>query len=178
MNSTPVLILPGWMNSGPAHWQSRWESLHGYQRVEQSNWQRPLRGDWIARLEEVLLQCTKPAVLVAHSLGCVHAAAWASHSKNVTRVKAALLVAPADVDRADVRDIFPSWSPMSMRKLPFKTVVLASSDDPFCELSRAKEFASAWGSDFISVGMRGHVNAQSGLGDWPAGHAQVKRLAA
>ena len=54
MNLAPVLILPGWQNSGPGHWQSRWELAHGYQRVEQHDWLRPLRGDWIARLEEVL----------------------------------------------------------------------------------------------------------------------------
>ena len=44
--NTTVLILPGWQNSGPDHWQSRWERTHSYTRVEQSDWQRPLRGDW------------------------------------------------------------------------------------------------------------------------------------
>ena len=71
MNPANVLILPGWQNSDPDHWQSRWERNHGYLRVEQHDWQRPLRGDWIARLEEVLLDCSQPAVLVAHSLGCL-----------------------------------------------------------------------------------------------------------
>ena len=66
-----ILILPGWQNSGPDHWQSRWERVHGYRRVEQSDWMCPLRGDWIARLEEVLLESDVPAVLVAHSLGCL-----------------------------------------------------------------------------------------------------------
>jgi predicted alpha/beta hydrolase family esterase len=42
-----VLILPGWQNSGPDHWQSRWEALYGYQRVQQHDWMRPLRGDSI-----------------------------------------------------------------------------------------------------------------------------------
>ena len=75
MNPRNVLILPGWQGSGPEHWQSRWERAHGYTRVEQHDWQRPLRGDWIARLEDVLLACDEPAVLVAHSLGCLHVAA-------------------------------------------------------------------------------------------------------
>ena len=86
MNPRNVLILPGWQGSGPDHWQSRWERLYGYTRVEQHDWMRPLRGDWIARLEEVVLGCDierdGPAVLVAHSLGCPHVAAWAAHSKN------------------------------------------------------------------------------------------------
>ena len=77
MNPSAVLILPGWQNSGPLHWQSRWEAAHGFQRVEQHDWLRPLRGDWTARLEEVLLGLNEPAVLVAHSLGCLLVAAWA-----------------------------------------------------------------------------------------------------
>ena len=180
MNHSNVLILPGWQGSGPDHWQSRWERLHGYTRVEQHDWMRPLRGDWIARLEDVLLACDVerdgPAVLVAHSLGCQHVAAWASHSRNTHRVKAALLVAPADVERDDVRMLLPSWTPIPLAKLPFKTLLFASSNDPFCSPVRARQFASAWGTDFTDVGACGHLNAESGLGDWPQAHAQLRRL--
>ncbi len=81
MVSSNILLLPGWQNSGPDHWQSHWEALHGYQRVEQHDWMRPLRGDWMARLEEVVLDADGPVVLVAHSLGCILIAAWAAHSR-------------------------------------------------------------------------------------------------
>ena len=174
----PVLILPGWQNSGPEHWQSRWERLHGYARVEQHDWMRPLRGDWVARLEDVLLSCPQPALLVAHSLGCIHTAAWASHSKNTGRVKAALLVAPPDTERDDMRHMLPSWSPLPLQKLPFKAVVIASGNDPFCSLARARQFANAWGADFLDAGERGHINADSGLGDWPEAHVQLVALMA
>ena len=90
MRPSNILLLPGWQGSGAEHWQSRWERSYGYQRVEQHDWQRPLRGDWLARLEEVLLSCDEPALLVAHSLGCIQLAAWAAHSGNTQRVKAAL----------------------------------------------------------------------------------------
>ena len=176
--SSPVLILPGWQNSGPAHWQSRWERTHGYTRVEQHDWIRPLRGDWIARLEDVLLGCAHPAVLVAHSLGCIHTAAWASHSRNTGRVKAALLVAPPDTERDDLRQMLPGWSLIPLQKLPFKTIVFASSNDPFCDPSRARQFASAWGAEFVDAGELGHLNAESGLGDWPEAHARLLRLMA
>jgi predicted alpha/beta hydrolase family esterase len=177
-STTPVLVLPGWQNSGPEHWQSRWERAHGYTRVEQHDWMRPLRGDWIARLEDVLLDCPRHAVLVAHSLGCIHAAAWASHSRNTGRVKAALLAAPPDTERDDVRQMLPSWSPVPLQKLPFKALVMASSNDPFCSPARARQFAEAWGADFIDAGELGHLNAESGLGDWPEAHAQLLRLMA
>ena len=176
MNPCNVLILPGWQGSGPAHWQSRWERTHGYTRVEQHDWMRPLRGDWIARLEDVLLSCDAPAVLVAHSLGCQHVAAWAAHSRNTHRVKGALLVAPPDVERVDVCALLPSWSPVARGRLPFQTRLFASSNDPFCSLERAREFASVWGTEVIDVGPRGHLNADSGLGDWPDAHEQLLQL--
>ena len=78
MKPSNVLLLPGWQNSGPQHWQSLWEQRYGYVRVDQHDWERPLRGDWITRLEEVLLTRDEPAVLVAHSLGCSLVAAWAA----------------------------------------------------------------------------------------------------
>lgn len=180
MNPAKVLILPGWQNSGPDHWQSRWQTAYGYQRVEQHDWMRPLRGDWIARLEDVLLSLDferdGPAVLVAHSLGCIHVAAWAAHSQNTHRVQGALLVAPPDVEREDLRNMLPGWSPVPLNKLPFKTLVLASSDDPFCSQSRAQTFAKSWGAEFVAVGPGGHLNAESGLGDWPAGFFQLQSL--
>ncbi len=172
-----VLILPGWQDSGPLHWQSRWQQLHGYRRVEQHDWMRPLRGDWSMRLEETLLGLgDAPAVLVAHSLGCQLVAAWAAHSRQTQRVKAALLVAPADAEREDLRTRLPSWSPLVLQTLPFKSTVVASRNDPFCSLARAQQFARAWGSALQPIGEAGHVNADSGLGDWPQGHALLQAL--
>ena len=175
MSPACVFVLPGWQNSGPDHWQSRWERTHGYQRVEQHDWQRPLRGDWIARLEDVLLGCSEPAVLVAHSLGCMTVAAWASHSKNTHLVKAALLVAPPDTAREDICQMLPGWAP-PLQRLPFAAQVMASSNDPFCSLARAEQFAAAWGAGFEDVGALGHINSDSGLKDWPAAHAALTRL--
>ena len=105
MKPSQVLVLPGWHNSGPDHWQSRWEAQHAYVRVQQHDWMRPLRGDWIARLEEVLLGQSGPSVLVAHSLGCMLVAAWAAHSRNTHLVSAALLVAPGDPEREELRPV-------------------------------------------------------------------------
>lgn len=176
MKPSNVLILPGWQNSGPDHWQSRWERAHGYQRVEQHDWMHPLRGDWIARLEEVLLACDEPAVLVAHSLGCILTAAWAAHSKNTQRVRGALLVAPPDVEREDIRPMLSSWAPVPLQPLPFPAVVFTSSNDPFCAPARAAQFAAAWGGKCIEAGPRGHLNADSGLGDWPEAHLHLRGL--
>ncbi|MDQ3058878.1 MAG: alpha/beta fold hydrolase [Pseudomonadota bacterium] len=176
MKPRNILTLPGWQGSPPAHWQSRWEHLYGYTRVEEHDWQRPLRGDWMARLEEVLLACDEPAVLVAHSLGCLQVAAWASHSRNTQRVRAALLVAPPDTEREDLRALLPSWSPVPLPALPFQSLVVASSNDPYCTPERTRQFAGAWGAALIEAGAHGHLNAESALGDWPQAHEHLLQL--
>jgi predicted alpha/beta hydrolase family esterase len=137
---------------------------------------RPLRGDWIARLEDVVLSTTEPVVLVAHSLGCVLVAAWAAHTRNAHRVKAALLVAPGDVEREALRPVLASWSPIPQQALPFQSTLVASHDDPYCSFERAQSFAAAWGSTLVDLGAAGHINADSGLADWPQGQALLQTL--
>lgn len=176
MNPSNVLLLPGWQNSGPDHWQSRWEHRHGYRRVDQHDWMRPLRGDWSARLEEVLLACDEPALLVGHSLGCQLVAAWAAHSGQTHRVRAALLVAPGDVEQEDLRPVLASWSPILSQPLPFKSLLLGSRNDPYCAFGRAQQMAAAWGSEFVDYGYSGHINADSDLGAWDEGHGMLQGL--
>ena len=176
MSKPNILLLPGWHNSGPDHWQSRWETLYGDQRVVQHDWEQPLRGDWLARLEDVLLEQTGPSILVAHSLGCMLVAAWAAHSRNWARVSAALLVAPGDPAQDKLRAALKSWMPVPEQRLPFPSLLLGSQDDPYCSLARAQQFASQWGAQWIDYGACGHINGDSGLGDWPEGRALLARL--
>ena len=171
-----VLLLPGWQDSGATHWQSRWEALHGYSRVQQDDWLWPRRGDWMTRLEETLLENPTPAVLVAHSLGCHLVAAWAAHSRHVARVHAALLVAPPDAERDDTPPNLYSWRPIVRQRLPFRSLVVASSDDAYCSLARASGLAADWGSAWCLLGARGHINSESQLGEWSEGHALLQPL--
>ncbi len=176
INQARILILPGWQNSGPGHWQSLWQDKFSYQRVEQHNWTQPLRGDWIVRLEEVVLSAEMPVVLVAHSLGCQLVAAWAACSRHADRVSAALLVAAGDVEREELRPVLASWSPIVLQPLPFPSKLVASTNDPYCSFERASQFAKAWGAELVNAGALGHLNADSGLGDWPQGQALLQQL--
>lgn len=176
MMTPRVLVLPGWLGSGPNHWQSRWEALYGDQRVEQHDWETPRRGDWMARLEEVLLQDERPALLVAHSLGCILTAAWAAHSLNTARVLGALLVAPGDTETTELGPQLPSWSPIVRQPLPFASTLVASRNDPYCSFEKASALAQAWGSRLVDLGECGHINAESGLGHWPQGRALLLEL--
>jgi predicted alpha/beta hydrolase family esterase len=171
-----VLLLPGWLDSGPTHWQSRWEALYGDTRVQQADWVWPRRGDWMARLDEVLLEDERPAVLVAHSLGCQLVAAWAAHSRHTARVLAALLVAVPDTERADMPPNLANWRPVVRERLPFPSLAVLSSDDPYGSVERALQMAADWGSASVVIGACGHVNGDSGLGDWPQGRVLLDEL--
>ena len=171
-----VLVLPGWLDSDPAHWQSRWEAQHGYTRVVQADWLWPRRGDWMARLEDMLLEDARPAVLVAHSLGCQLVAAWAAHTQHTTRVRGALLVAPPDTEREDMPPNLHGWRPIVRQPLPFAATVLYSNDDPYGAVHRVLDMAACWGARAVDIGPRGHINGESGLGDWPEGIVHLKAL--
>jgi len=176
MSTTEVLLLPGWQNSGPDHWQSRWEARYGDRRVQQHDWMRPLRGDWQIQLEEAVLAADRPVVLAAHSLGCILVAWWARHSRNTHKVLGALLVAPGDVEREDLRQAIPGWTPIARQRLPFAAHMIAADNDPYCELARSRQMAADWGARFTEIGPLGHVNAESGLGDWPEGRRWLQEL--
>ena len=173
--NVPVLILPGWLNSGPQHWQSLWERDHPeYRRVQQKNWDLPKREDWVATLDAAIAACSAPPVLVAHSLGCATIAHWAA--KDPRPVHAALLVAPTDLAREEAPEALHDFRPIPMNKLPFPSILVASSNDPWLTMARAREFASAWGSRLENAGPGGHINADSGFGPWPIGEMLLGEL--
>ena len=176
LTAPSILLLPGWLDSDAAHWQSRWQVLHGYTRVEQDDWVWPRRGDWMVRLDEVLLASDTPAVLVAHSLGCQLVAAWAAHTQHAAVVHAALLVAPPDSERADMPPHLHNWRPIVRSRLPFPSRIVYSEDDPYCAVDRTLAMAEDWGCNVSCIGAFGHINGASGLGDWPAGHALLQAL--
>ena len=98
MTSTSIIIVPGWRDSGPGHWQTLWaERLPQARRVVQDDWHTPTRSAWVARLEETVLEQPGPVVIVAHSLCCITTAHMKPEA--AARVRGALLVAPADPER-------------------------------------------------------------------------------
>jgi predicted alpha/beta hydrolase family esterase len=173
-----VWTVPGLGGSGPDHWQSRWESEHGYVRVEQRDWDHPDRAVWVAELERALARRSGPCLLVAHSLGCALVAHFVSAAgPAVSRVCGALLVSPADVeDPSCTPEVTRCFSPMPLERLPFPAIVIASANDPFVALARAQLFAQRWGAAFEDVGDLGHINAESQLGSWDEGQRILAQL--
>jgi predicted alpha/beta hydrolase family esterase len=164
-----VLILSGLWNSGPEHWQSHWQARHpAWRRVEHRDWIDPVRDEWVAELDAAVATCSGAPVLVAHSLGCMLAAHWAASSSPL-RAAGAFLVAPSDVEAPSYPIDANGFAPVPLARLPFPSVVIASTNDEFVTRERARAFAEAWGSSYVEIGEAGHVNADAGYGDWPEG---------
>lgn len=175
-----VLTVPGLGGSGPAHWQTLWERERpDTVRVELGMWDTPHRNAWVSRLDQAIAQAQAPVILAAHSLGCIAVAWWASLSPQPYGwpVAGALLVAPADVDWPTAREL-AGFAPTPQQPLPFPSIVIASRDDPWIAIDRARSLAACWGSRFVDAGPAGHLNAASGLGRWPEGQEQLDRVIA
>lgn len=175
------LIVPGWQGSPAGHWQSHWQQvLPACTRVEQDDWLLPQRQAWVAQLERQIAADRRPVVLIAHSLGCITVAHWAAQAAPalLARVRGALLVAPADVERADCPAALRNFAPLPGAALPFASVLVGSSNDHAATASRALEFAQSWGSDSVILPGAGHINVQSGHHHWEQGFAWLYQLQA
>lgn len=174
-----ILLLPGLYNSGPAHWQSLWETeIRNVSRVQQTNWHQPDCQNWLSNLDQQIRDSDEPLIIVAHSLGCALLAHWVQSSlllsAETSKVRGALLVAPPDVAREEFPA--PSFSPMPTIRMPFPSKVIASENDPWCELDQAQLWARAWDAEFHCIGAKGHINGESGLGIWIQGQQWLSEL--
>jgi 2-methylisocitrate lyase-like PEP mutase family enzyme/predicted alpha/beta hydrolase family esterase len=162
-------------DSGPEHWQTHWERADpSFVRVAQRDWATPSRTEWVATLDAAVAEAGSDVVLVAHSTACALVAFWAATTTRA--IRGALLVAPSDTEAPSYPDGPTGWRPMPLERFPFPSIVVASSDDQYCTLPRARGFASAWGSRFVAIGPAGHINSDSGLGTWPSGRALLSDL--
>ncbi|HEU0299520.1 MAG TPA: alpha/beta hydrolase, partial [Longimicrobium sp.] len=130
----------------------------------------------IRALDEAVAGCAAPPVLVAHSLGCIAVAHWAAAFARP--VAGALLVAPADVEAEHAPEPLCGFAPIPLRALPFPSILVASSDDPWLAIERAEQLAQCWGSEFVRIQAAGHLNSDGGYGPWPQGERLLRRLSA
>jgi predicted alpha/beta hydrolase family esterase len=172
----PVIVLPGFGNSGPGHWQTLWEEHHpAWRRVDLGRWDAPRCADWISALDSFLSRYETPPILVAHSLACLLVAHWAQQS--TVSIRGAFLVAVPEPASPQFPATAQGFSPVPMCRLSFSSMVIASRNDSFGSFAHAQRCATAWGSRFVDVGEAGHINADSGIGDWPAGYALYLKFA-
>ena len=164
-----ILIIPGLGNSGPDHWQSRWQAkIATARRVEQADWDDPDPADWAARIAAAVDASVRPAVLIAHSCGCA-AVLRAAPQFAAGRVAGVFLVACTDADEAAMPADVRRFAPLRLEKLAFPALLAASRNDPYVSFARAGAIAAGIGASFADAGEAGHINVESGHGPWPEG---------
>ncbi|MEK7545107.1 MAG: alpha/beta hydrolase [Patescibacteria group bacterium] len=179
-----LLILPGWGDSGPQHWQSLWlKKFPNAIKVEQKDWDFPKKNDWVKALNESIEKHIEKhqeneIILVGHSIGSPLIAFWAKeyfpHSK--AKIKGALLISPSDTETPDFPKEIQGFAPVPREKIPFKTIAVVSSDDKLVSAARAEDFAKSWGAELINIGPHGHINTDAGFGEWVEGEELLKKI--
>jgi predicted alpha/beta hydrolase family esterase len=181
-----VLIVPGLRDHVAQHWQTLLEArLHAAGRAVASV--PPMgREDLdcatkVAAIERTAQSVAGPIVIVAHSGGCVMLAHWARQTQRA--VRGALLAVPPDFERP-MPPGYPAlealrasgWLPVPRARLPFRSIVAASRNDPLAGYDRVVDLAAAWGSELVDLGEVGHLNPASGYGEWPRADEFIDEL--
>lgn len=166
-----IVIIPGLGGSGPGHWQSRWQAkLPNAVRVEQADWDRAVAAEWEDRIAAAVERCERPVVAIAHSLGVIALVRAAPRLAAAGRIAGAFLVTPpGETTLADLDEVDSAFRPYPTDPLPFRSVLVASHDDPYAGIEETATLSAAWGSAFVDAGHAGHINTESGHGPWPEG---------
>jgi predicted alpha/beta hydrolase family esterase len=176
-----LLISSGYADSGPGHWQLAWAAAFPNSiKVIQEDWINPNRDAWVQALDASISSATLPVVLVGHSLGSTAIVHWASSNQgkeSIGIIKGAFLVALPDPASVAYRALaIKGFDPLPLNKLPFPSMLVTSSNDPFVSLEKARYFASRLGSEFINVGKKGHIGSDSDVGEWNEGKELLRKL--
>ncbi|MGL5285378.1 hypothetical protein SAMN05880558_10796 [Aeromonas sp. RU39B] len=164
-----VLLVPGLHNSGPEHWQSQWhQRFPTWQRLDGLPWDQPNLTIWSERLADVLAQSPEPVHLVAHSFGTLTAVAASRLQPD--KVASLFLAAPADPERFGIVERRLSGS------LPAPALLVASRSDPWMSFERASRWSRLWQTPLFDAGAVGHINVESGHGEWGDGLALLADL--
>lgn len=165
-----VLLIPGIDDSGPTHWQTLWQQQHpGVRRIAQRDWHAPRCVDWVQGIADALAREPAPVLLVAHSLGCLALLHWLAQAGSDARrqMHAALLVAVPDPAGPAFPARAQGFGPLPSPVAGLPLTLVASENDPFSSPAYAQALARAWQAEWLMLGPLGHLNADSGLADWP-----------
>ncbi len=177
-----VLIVPGLREHVPEHWQTllqaRLAKVCAVPPLEENKLSLAAR---IEAIQRALEQIDGPVILVGHSAGVLMLVHWANQHQRP--IKGALLVAPPDLD-GNWPAGYPSpeslrengWDPLPKGKLPFPSILAASSNDYLASFDAATRMAAQWGSELVNLGDVGHLNPASGFGEWPRAEDFIRQL--
>lgn len=172
--STTYILVPGYTNAGPKHWMSYIEKKYSNCiRVEQDNWEAP-SSDWVEKLNQFIEETSNDIILLGHSCGSVAIAQWAS-SYSSSKVKAIILVAPADIEQSDIPAI-RAQGKLPTQNLGIKSLMIYSDNDEHLSTQRATYLAKMWGCETHLLHNAGHIHTAAGYGDWPDGEKLFEKF--
>jgi len=163
-----ILIIPGINDSGPAHWQTWLQAQYrDARRVTQRDPSKPELERWAERIQRTLEVAGEGEWLaVAHSFGALALVRHLADHPD-SPIREALLVAPAEPDKFGLAEALPH------QRLPRRTRLIASSNDPWMSAASAARWAHRWGASFSNLGAVGHINTEAGFGPFPLAKAWV-----
>jgi predicted alpha/beta hydrolase family esterase len=179
-----ILFVPGLRDHVPDHWQTYMaKAIPGSLTVEPSQLDKLSRTARVEALDAAIQGVKGDIILVAHSAGVLMVSFWASMSSR--RIRGALVVTPADVERP-LPPGYPTpdelvsngWTPIPRQPLLFPAIVVGSRNDPLGDFDRVSELARDWRADFHDGGDVGHLNPAAGFGPWEAGRKLLDQLVA
>ncbi len=169
-NNYTTVFVAGYGNSESKHWQRLWfNSIKSSCWVEQKEWNNPNKDIWIKELENTMLHIEGPIVIIAHSIGCHTVVEWVKKYYKAQEIIGALLVAPPDTNQKNFPKEIKGYKNPPLEKLPFRSVCVLSSNDPYSSEVKAEFLADKWGSKVVHIGSKGHINLASNLGIWEEG---------
>ena len=188
MSEPTILIVPGLRDAVARHWQTLLEArlraaatpVAGVLPMGREDLSCSAR---VAEIERAAQAIEGPLVIVAHSGGCIMVAHWARQTRRA--VRGALLATPPDFEKP-MPEGYPTvaalraggWLPVPRARLPFRTIVAASRNDPLASFARVVGLANEWGAELDDLGYVGHLNPASGHGEWAGADPLIARLGA
>ncbi|KDE38080.1 UNVERIFIED_ORG: putative alpha/beta hydrolase family esterase [Kosakonia oryzae] len=168
-DSFTTILVPGLRDSDDYHWQTCWaRRLPRWKRISQRNWLQPDIENWGAAIRRELATCTLPVILIGHSFGAL--ASWYQVQSRAVNVAGIVMVAPAEPSHFELEEV------VTASKLKIPGMVFASHNDPLMSFNRAVFWSDSWGCELIDVGDAGHINSESGFGEWEYGLEKVSEF--
>jgi predicted alpha/beta hydrolase family esterase len=183
-NVPTVLIVPGLRGHVADHWQTLLaDRLPRVRSVEPGGRDNVDCAARVAVIEQAASSIAGPILVVAHSAGVIMTVHWAHQTQRV--IQGALLAVPPDLE-SPLPQGYPAmdalraggWLPIPRSPLPFNSIVIVSRNDPLAHPHRVADFARSWGSRLVDIGEVGHLNPQSGFGEWPDAMQFIRALEA
>jgi len=177
-----IVIVPGLRDHVPDHWQTLLaQQLPGSVTVPRMATGKFSCANWVEQVERSLAAIAGPVILVAHSGGVMMVVHWAQQHRRP--IHGALLAAPADLETPLPKG-YPTlevlqqggWLPVPRKRLPFPSIVTASTNDPLAGFGRVEQYARDWGSRLVNIGAVGHLNPAAGFGEWPQALELIREL--